>query len=155
LCLLGDGTTTIQTDAQLSTSSLLDFVKDNGIEDSAAWQTRAEKEVLGGVCAPEHVALDCTAGLDFADNALLDGLPDLRHTDENGGLQLANVTGAVADRGVGQGADGAVSQSSSPVEHSVLEDELEDMGSREIGKKNVSGSEVFTDDGIDTSDCSC
>jgi hypothetical protein len=29
------------------------------------------------------------------------------------------------------------------------------MGSREIGKKNVSGSEVFTDDGIDTSDCSC
>jgi hypothetical protein len=76
----------------------------------------------------------------------------LWHTDQDGGLQLTNIAGAVADRRVGESTDGAVSESSTPEERGVLEDELEDMRGGEIGKEDVAGSEVLADDDIDTSD---
>jgi hypothetical protein len=155
LGFLGDGTTAIQANPELSTCGFLDLVEHNGVEEAASWQTRAEEEVLGGECTPEHVALDCAACVYLANNALLHGLPDLRYTDQDGWLQLANVTGAVADVGIGKGADTAVSESSAPVEHSVFEDEFEDMSGGEVGEKHIARSKVLANDDIDTGNYSC
>jgi hypothetical protein len=75
----------------------------------------------------------------------------LWHTDQDSGLQLANITGAVTDRRVGEGADSAVPKSATPEECSILEDEFENMCGREVGKEDITRPEVLADNDIDTS----
>ena len=155
LGFLCDRATAVHADAESTTSGFLDLIENDCVEQAGAGKARVKQEALGRVGAPEHLALDGAAGFHLGNDALLNCFPDLGHADHDGGLQFADVTGAVAHRGVGERADGAVAHGSSPVQNGVFEHELEDVRCGEVCDEDVARTQVLADNSVDTGNFVC
>lgn len=152
LGVLGDRTTTVQADTESATSSLLQLFENNSIKNASTWKTVGHHSGLQAHSTPEEVLDEWRTAVDLGNDTLLNSLPNGWNTDENGWLELADVTGAVADRGVGEGLWVSVSHGSTPVEAGVLKDELEDVGEWEVCEKSVTWTNVALNNDVDTSD---
>lgn len=152
LGILGNRTTAVQADTESSTSSLLQLLENDGIKNACTWKTVGHHGGLQAHSTPEEVLDEWGSGVDLGDNTLLNSLPNSWNSDENGWLELADVTGAVADGGVGEGLWVSVSHGSSPVEAGVLEHKLEDVGERKICEESVTWTNVALNNDVDTGD---
>ena len=155
LSVLRDWTTAVHHNTQLTTSSLLQFPENHGIQKPCSrvstGQPISKQKVLGRHGTPEEALHQEIVLVQLAQHSLLHRFPDSRHTDENRRLELADITLAVAHRPIRQRTGVTVSHGTTPEETQVLEHELEDVGLREIRQQSVRGTDVFSNDLVNTS----
>jgi len=154
LGILGDGATTVHYDAKVATGSLLEFLENDSIKDrSTDARTReaiVKQEVLGCQCTPEHALDDEAVFVQVVQDALLHRLPDGRNTNQDSGLELTNVTFAVAHGAIGQSPRVTVAHAATPKQTQVLEHELQDVRLGQVCEQRVLGANVLADDFVDT-----
>lgn len=157
LGVFGNRTAAVQADSQATTSSILDLAEDDRVNDTGAQAGKGEARVahhhaLGSHASPKQVLGDGVHLSNLCHDTLLDGLPYSGDTDQDGRLELANVTGTVLDGGIRDGFWIAIAHGAAPEETGILEDEFQDVCKREVGEQAISWTEVRPDDDIDTSD---
>lgn len=153
LGVVGNATSAVHSEPQSPASHVSHLLKDNAIKHTGSGETVFRHEALVVKCSPEKRSEDRAGRIELADDTLLHSFPDLGDTNHDGRSEFTHITGAVADRCVGESSGVTVAKGATDEEHQVLEGHLENMRRRQVCEDDFLVANTFLNALIKTGNC--
>ena len=114
-----------------------------------------QQKVLGGQGSPEQALHQDVVLAQLGRHTLLNRFPNGGNTDEDRGLEFADITTTVAHRRFRQRTRVTVSHGTTPEKTDILKHELKDVGLGEVSQQGVRRTNVRANDFMNTSHYFC